>query len=258
MPTLSRVLIVLSVMGIPGAVMAQPANEEVAQRPPGWVFTPSVGLGGTWDNNILLTGEGDPAFKDYGTPVNSGLRLDYRGRRLSFGGSYDGSFVMYRTYEELNSTDQQMSVRLDHQATSRVKVFAQEYYHQAPSTDALNMTGVPFLRTGSRTNEAGGGLEALVARHTRLETRYVIRSVTFEEHPGQQLNDGHEHQWTVSLARAQSTRLNVGVSYDLRHEVLSNPEDRFNIQQAGVTAEYTLTPAITVSGLLGLSYWRRA
>lgn len=65
---------------------------------PGVGLTPSVGIGGSWDNNILLASEGDPTFKDYGTPVDSGLRLDCRSRRLSFAGSYDGSFLMYRTY----------------------------------------------------------------------------------------------------------------------------------------------------------------
>ena len=168
MPGLSRVLIALAALVVPATVTAQPTTEEVPTQAPGWVFTPSVGFGGSWDNNILLEGEGDNALTDYGTPVDSGLNLDYRGRRLDLSGSYNGSFVMYRTYDELNSTDQRARFHMDHRATARVKLFAEEYFIQAPSTDVLNLAGVPFYRTGSRTNEAGGGVEAVVARHTTL------------------------------------------------------------------------------------------
>jgi hypothetical protein len=253
MPSFSRVLIALAVLAVPVTVRAQPATEEVPRQPPGWVFTPSVGFGGTWDDNLLLASEGDPRLKDYGTPVDSGLTLAYRGRRLNLSGSYGGSFVMYRTYDEVNSASQRARVYLEHRATSRLKVFAEENYIDAPSTDALNLAGVPFYRTGSRTNEAGGGIEALLARHTTLVAGYVLRSVAFDAQVGQQLQDGHEHEWRVSLARAHTPHLTIGVQYDLRHEVLSNPDDRFNIQQAGATVEYALTPRVTVSGVLGVA-----
>jgi hypothetical protein len=180
MPSFSRVLIALAVLAVPVTVRAQPATEEVPRQPPGWVFTPSVGFGGTWDDNLLLASEGDPRLKDYGTPVDSGLTLAYRGRRLNLSGSYGGSFVMYRTYDEVNSASQRARVYLEHRATSRLKVFAEENYIDAPSTDALNLAGVPFYRTGSRTNEAGGGIEALLARHTTLVAGYVLRSVAFD------------------------------------------------------------------------------
>ena len=253
MPRFWRVLIALAALVVPAAVTAQPTTEEVPRQAPGWVFTPSVGLGGTWDNNLLLAGEGDNPVTDYGTPVDSGLNLDYRGRRLNLSGSYDGSFVMYRTYDDLNSANQRARFYLEHRATARVKLFAEEYFIQAPSTDALNLSGVPFYRTGSRTNEAGGGVEAVVARHTTLLTQYTLRSVAFDQNAGQQLDDGHEHELTVSLMRARSTRLTLGAQYELRREVLSSGADRFNIQEAGATVEYALKPTLTVSGLLGVS-----
>lgn len=253
MRSFSRVLIALAAVVVPGTVAAQPTTEEVSRQPPGWVFTPSIGVGGSWDNNLLLASEGDNPLKDYGTPVDSGLTLNYRGRRLNLSGSYGGSFVMYRTYEEVNSADQRVRVYAEHRPTSRLKFFAEEHFIDAPSTDALNLAGVPFYRTGSRTNAAGGGIEALVARHTTLTAGYVLRSVTFEQQVGQMLQDGHEHNWTVSLSRAHSKRLSLGAHYDLRREKLSNPDDEFNIQQAGATVEYALTPTLAVSGVLGVA-----
>ena len=253
MPSFSRVLIALAVLVVPATVAAQPTKEEVPKQAPGWVFTPSVGFGGTWDNNLLMASEGDSPITDYGTPVESVLNLDYRGRRLNMSGSYAGSFVMYRTHDDLNTADQRAGFSIKQRASSRVTLHAKEYFLQAPSTDALILTGVPFYRTGSRTNEAGGGVEAVVARHMTLVADYTLQSVSFDEQPGQQLQDGHEHDLTVSLTRAHSTRLTMGAEYNLRHEVLSDPPDRFNIHQAGVTAEYVLTPTFTVSGLLGVA-----
>jgi hypothetical protein len=117
----------------------------------------------------------------------------------------------------------------------------------------------PFYWIGSRTNEAGGGFEAAVAQHTTLIGSYVLRSVKFDERVGLQLQDGYEHAFSLAMTRAMSPRLTLGGQYDLRREVVSQPlnqstiEDRFNIQNAGFTAEYKLTPTITVSGLFGIA-----
>jgi hypothetical protein len=243
----SRVLIALAVLGVPVTAAAQRATDEVQRVPPGWLLTPSVGFGGSWDDNLLLAGEGDRRLEDFAMPVNSGLRLDYRGRRLNVSSSYDGSFVMYRSYEELNSADQRAHFRLEHQATSRLKLTAEEQFIRAPSTDALNITGVPFYRTGSITNEAGGGFEAIVARYTTLNAGYVLRLVTFDQRADQQLDDGYEHDVSVSLGRAFSRRLKLGGHYGLRREVLSDGQDQFNIHESGVNVEYALSPTFRCS-----------
>ena len=43
---------------------------------PGWVFTPSLATGGTWDDNLLLTHSDDVVLRDYATPVEPSLRLE--------------------------------------------------------------------------------------------------------------------------------------------------------------------------------------
>jgi hypothetical protein len=77
--------------------------------------------------------------------------------------------------------------------------------------------------------------------------------VTFDERAGQQLDDGYEHDVSVSLDRTLSRRLGLGGHYGLRREVLSDGQDRFNIQEGGVNVEYTLSPTLALSGLLGVS-----
>jgi hypothetical protein len=259
---LTRVLTWLTLcaaVATPTSVGAQRLDKETQQSPPpGWVFTPAFGFGVAWDDNILLAGRGSDTLEDYASPLDPNVTLDYRGRKLSLTSGYGGSFFMYRTFDELNSSNQRVRVEMRHRTTARLTLFAREQFIEAPTTDTLSLTGVPFQWAGSRTNEAGGGFEAAVARHTSLIGSYVLRSVTFDELAGQQLQDGDEHVGTLTLTRAISPRLVLGGAYELRREIVSQTElvaeDRFNIQSGGFTAEYKLTPTITVSGLFGIAH----
>jgi hypothetical protein len=248
-------LVVCAAAASQGTVRAQRLDKEAPldRQPAGWVFTPAFAFGGAWDDNVLLSSQGVPPLEDYGSPLDPNVTLDYRGRKLSLTSAYGGSFVMYRTFEELNSSDQRVRVEVQHRPSERVKIFAREHFIQAPSTDGLNMAGIPFLRIGSRTNEAGGGVEAIVARHMQLTGTYMLRSVSFDERVAVNLEDGYEHDWTLALARAMSPRLVLGGQYQLRREVLLEGADRFNIHSGAATVEYALTPTITVLGLFGIA-----
>ncbi len=246
--------IVLVALASAPTVEAQSTSKPTeAPQPAGWLFTPTLGFGAAWDNNVLLLNPGSNPPEDYGAPLSGDLSLDYRGRKLSFQSAYAGSFVFYRTLDELNSADHRAGFMLEHRATSRLTLIVLESFIQSPTTDGLKLEGVPFSRIGSRTNEAGAGLEAVVARHTTLTGGYMLRSVTFDERLGQPLQDGHEHEWKLALTREISPRLTIGGEYELRQEVLSDGLDRFNAQSAGVTVEYGLTRALLVSGLIGLA-----
>jgi hypothetical protein len=232
---------------------AQTASTEIPQpQAPGWVFTPSLSLGGSWDDNVLLVGGIDNPPEDYGTPIGSNLALNYRGRKFQLESGYIASFMRYRTLDQFDSSDQRLSVALHHRATSRITLLADENFTQAPTTDGLNLVGVPFIRIGSRTNDAGGGVEIALARHTMLVGKYGLHFVSFDKRPGVSLQDGYEHTATLDLEQARSPRLTVGAKYELRREVLSDGDDRFNIHSGGATIKYALTQTLTASGLLGI------
>lgn len=248
---------------VPGLrlVHAQSPARLEPERPAGWVFTPSLGFGGAWDDNVLLANPGDNPPGDYGTPINPSASLDYTGRRTRFSGGYNGSLVIYRTLHELNSVEQVVRALVEHRATRHVTIFAQENLTLAPTTDALVLSGVPFYRIGSRTNAAGGGLEAALTKYTSVRAAYTLRSVDFEvdEISASQLRGGHEHDAGVSLVRAFTSRFRLGAEYSFRRaivfgrEAAGGLEDRFNIQTGGMIMDYRPSPTVSLFGGLGVA-----
>jgi hypothetical protein len=265
-----------------GLLAASPAAHAQAPQPasdigrtPGWVFTPSMRMGGVWDDNVLLVHPADKPPPDYASPVGPSLSLDYTGRRTQLSSGYSGSWMFYRTLEDLNRFDQSLRLAARHRATSRLTIFAQEHLTVAPSTDAVLLAGVPFYRIGTRNNAVSGGFDAALSARDSLRGGYTLRSVAFNrDNPlGQELQGGHAHEVTMSFDRALSARLRLGAEYAFNRAVVGgNPtpgggldpegqalvptvpgEDRFNIQRGSVTAQYALSPTVNLSGSLGLA-----
>jgi hypothetical protein len=69
---LTRVLMWLTVcaaVATPTGVRAQRLDKETQQnQPAGWLFTPSFGFGGAWDDNILMSGPGVTPWRTTGRP----------------------------------------------------------------------------------------------------------------------------------------------------------------------------------------------
>jgi hypothetical protein len=253
---LATMLLAVALLTAPGSVEAQtgPGRAEAPVNP-GWVFTPSLAVGGSWDDNVLLANAGDNPPRDYATPINPSIGLDYQGRRTRLSSGYEGSFTIYRTLSELNSSDHRLRLFVQHRPTRRLTLFAQESFARSPTTDALELAGIPFYRIGSRTNTGGGGFEATLAKHTALRGAYAIQTVRFEfdSRIRQELQGGHDHDILLSLGQALSPRLTLGGQYELRRAVVSGGLDRFNIHNGSMTLSYQPRPTLTVSGALGVA-----
>ena len=231
---------------------------------PGWIFTPSLGFGGSWDDNVLLVDLGEDPPSDYASPIKPSVSLDFTGKRTRFSAGYDGSVVLYRTLDELTSFQQYLRVGLEHRATEQVTLFVNENFMMAPTTDVIPLNGgIPFYRVGSRTNTIGGGLQATLQRHLAMRGAYTLRTVAFnfDELLGRELHGGNSHEFDISVDRALSPRLTIGGEYGLDRvtvdagTAVDQPsEDQFNIQAANVTATYLLSPTLTVSGAIGIAH----
>jgi hypothetical protein len=227
---------------------------------PGWIFTPTFATGGTWDDNLLLAHADDVVLRDYATPVRPSLRLEYRGRRTLWSSSYDSSFLIYRDVSELNSSDQAVDIRLRQLITRNITLSGHESYAKVPTTDALTLGAIPFFRIGARTNDLGAGLEARLSRTMLLELAYTHTSVDFESAPlldaplaVAPVAGGYAHQGSVSLEQKFSRRLTLGARYQLRRAILADDNDRVNIQDATITAQYQVTPTTDLSGFAGVA-----
>jgi hypothetical protein len=243
----------------------QPLPDD--RRIAGWVFTPSLAAGGGWDDNILLANPGDDPPEDYASPIRPGLALDFTGRRTQLSTGYLGTYTFYRTVDELTSYEHYLRASFRHRLTPRVSVFADEDFSRAPTTDALQLAGVPFYRIGSWTNTASGGLDVAVNKYTNASGRYLLRTVSFDfdEIAGRALRGGTAHEAEFGVTRALSPRLTVGGDYTLQRGSLNQPvplegdlpiplaDEQFTIQTGGGTASYRALPTLTVNGGVGVA-----
>jgi hypothetical protein len=261
-------LLTVAALGLPcgsrpaHAQTSVPAAALDTERPSGWVFTPTLRFGGSWDDNVLLVNPGDNPPGDYASPIDPSANLEYTGRRTRFLAGYQGSLVLYRSLDNLNSFSQMLRVAAEHRVTRRLKVFGEEHFARATTTDALQLAGVPYYRIGSRTNSTGGGAEAALAKHTLLRGAYMLRWVDFDvdARSAGELRGGYAHEADLSLVHALSPLLAVGGEYNFTRAtvgeergVAANPIDRFNIQTARATAQYRLAPSVSLSGAIGVS-----
>ncbi|HET6492568.1 MAG TPA: hypothetical protein VFG44_06305 [Burkholderiales bacterium] len=233
------------------------------QTAPGWIFTPSIAVGGTWDDNVLLVNPGPDPSSDYASPITPGVSLDYTGKLTRFSSGYSGSIIRYASLGDLNSFQQSLRAMIEHRATARLTFFGQEVFSAAPTTDVLQLSGVPFYRIGARSNAAGGGVQAALAKHTTLRSMYTLRSVAFDLNTftANQLQGGRAHDITANLDHALSAHLTLGGEYAFSHAVVNSsrfngiegPQDRFNIQTGSLTAQYQVAAGTMLAGGFGVA-----
>jgi hypothetical protein len=248
---------------MPPVVRAQSSAIPAQQTAPGWVFTPSISYGGTWDDNVLLANPGSNPPADYGMPITPAASIDYTGRSTRFSSGYSGAFLRYMTLEELNSLQQSFRASVDRRVSNRVTLIGQESYTAAPTTDVLQLSGVPFYRIGSRTNAATGGVQIALAKHTMLRSNYRLNTVDFDTSPltDNQLQGGHTHEIITTVDQALSRHFTVGGEYDFSRNIVNGeisltgptPQDRFNMQTVMGTAQYQVAAGTMLSGGVGLA-----
>jgi len=244
-------------------VRAQSNSIPAQQTAPGWIFTPSIASGGTWDDNVVLVNPGTNPPSDYGFPITPAANLDYTGKFTRFSTGYSGSFLRYMSLTELNSLQQSFRASVERRANTRVMFFGQESFTAAPTTDVLQLAGVPFYRIGSRSNAATGGVQASIARHTTLRSSYTLHTVDFETNPLtlNQLQGGHAHDLTTSIDQALTHHFSIGAEYEYSRAIVNGatvlgvpgPEDRFNMQTVLATAQFQPAAGTIISGGFGVA-----
>lgn len=224
------------------------------QAAPGWTFNPGVAVGTSWDDNVLVRGEGNETPNDVLNVVSPRAALDYNGRRSQFSATYDGSFLLYRELNELNGYDQRSSVMARRLVTKHVAIYARNTAAFVPTTELVEFVAVPFVRTGSRLEDFRTGVEAGLTKFTSLAFSYDFQLVDFDQtSPGAaRLQGGYSHGATADMHHLLNARLALTADYQFQHAALRR-DQTFDIHNGWVGLDYKLSELTHIYGSGGIS-----
>jgi hypothetical protein len=232
----------------------QPA-EFTSWQLPGWTFTPGVTFGWLHDTNVAVTSApfaGSPAADNLFEMEPFGS-LEFYSPRTSFSTSYQGYVRRYFTLDELNNVEQHANVSLRHRVTRRYTLFAGDAYLLSPTTDQVELNGVPFQRNGSRYDAAYAGLEARLSRTVTATVRYEFTWVDFQKKDAL-LNGGYVNGVHAEAARALTPRSSLGAEYTVRWANLDQGTRQLSFQDAGAVYHYQAGEQTTIDGALGIAH----
>ena len=235
---------------------AQQATSELESwRVPGWSFTPGVAIGGSFDSNVAIAGP-----DQFGNTISDRLieiepmgQLEFFSPRTSLSSGYRGSWRRYFELSDLDGVDHRLYLTLRHRLNRRVSIYVDDNFRQAPTTDALELNGLPFVRTGSRHNMFGTGVDARLTRSLDLSSRYEMTFVDFLSDPVP-LTGALVQGVTVGLTHRFGARLSAGGEYGIRRADLNDRSHQYLFQNVGGVLQYRTGEHTTLDLSGGATY----
>jgi len=235
-----------------GATSASPSYRA------GWTFTPTFGFSETYDDNISLFGvnTAENQNDDYISSVSPAVDLHYAGKHTRFGAYYSGSFLNYQTFSVLNRWDQRGGVDVRRQETARLSWFVRGNGAQLPTTDLVELGGIPYRHTGATTVDGRGGVEYALSARDSLTTSINYQHIAFDRPADVQASlRGGQALESINVWRHKlDSRLSLGADYSFRRsEVVGDPQP-FDIHTTEGAVDYELSPTWSFSGGAGAVY----
>lgn len=234
----------------------EPSSDFQSWRTPGWSFTPGVTLGAVFDSNVALAS----APADTRTTQSDRVylaepfaQLEFFSPRTEFSTGYQGYMRRYAQIGQLNGFDQRLYVSARRLVSRRVTLMAHDNYADVPTTDDVQLNGVPFSRIGLRTNAASATVDARLTKYTDLSVRYENTWVKFDR-AEPLLSGGWLNGARAELAHHLSDRLSTGVEYGARFADLNGGTHQLTFQDAGGTLHYDVAGGTTFSLAGGVSH----
>ena len=239
----------------PAAAQQESPTEFPTWNIPGWTFTPGVVFGTLYDSNVTLTapGVGQTIPSDKMFQIEPFGQLEFFGPRTTMNAGYHGFLRRYIDLGELDSVDHRASLSLRHRASRRVTIFATENFADVPTTDRLQLNGVPFQRSGARYNAITGGVEARLTRSLDWTTRYEMTWVGFDREDTV-LTGGTVNGLRNSIGYRVSERASVGGEYEFRWADLNEGTRKQLFQNAGGVFRYRVAEATTFEAAAGAAH----
>jgi hypothetical protein len=247
-------LILATAIAAPVAAQDQP-TEFQSWRIPGWTFTPGMTVGALYDTNVTLS----PPDVNKRTPTDKLFQFEpfgqlaYFSPRTTFSGTYQGALRRYFDLGSLDGTDHRAYVTLHERISRRVTFFANDSYSQLPTTDQLDLAGVPYLRTGSRYNSLAGGIEARATRSTDVVVRYEMTWLDFVR-KDTLLTGGMVNGVHGEVTHRLGQRASLGVESGTRWADLNQGTETLNFQDGGGVFRYRTGSNTTFEAAGGVAH----
>jgi hypothetical protein len=234
------------------------APEASPSTPPGWTFTPAFGYAGTYDDNISLFGldTAQEQNNDFISTYRPSVDVGYYGRHTRLSMDYAGSLLSYRTFTSLNRWDQRAKIDIKRQETARVRWFMRGAAAVLPSTDLIELGGIPYSHTGARTADGRAGVGISLTARDEVTSSLNFLGVDFDRQPGARaiLLGGYIFESLTAWRHRFSQRLAIGTDYSLRRAAVVGELERFRLHSSEGAIDFELSPVWTFSGAAGLVY----
>jgi hypothetical protein len=242
-----------------GRAEAQSAPWQQERLTPGWTFTPGAAVGGLWDSNVTVRNQGSTPVSEWVGAVSPRGELDFNGRHSRVSGSYSGTLHAYRTLEALTRYDQRVRASARHQPTARLSLQSQFAATLTPTTEDLEISGLPYVRLGSRLYTSRGGAVYTASDRTSLAVDYTAQRVSFERAAVVDFHDlrgGSSHGGSVGLTRRLDRRLSTGGSWQYIRSQLTDSDVTAHMQRIQGEIGWQLAPSTSVAGSAGIAHLR--
>ncbi len=254
--TLSVSVLALAIAGRAAAQQGYSASPDITVTPPpGWSLTPALGVSQTWDDNITLKGPGDNPISDSINILNPRAELNYLSARGQLAARYDGAFLLYRTSNTLDAFEQHASLSAKRKLSRKTAFFVDGSAAQAPTTELLQLTAVPYVRTGSRTEDARAGIESTISKRLSIVADVHVQEVKFDEAApfANLLLGGTSFGGGFVLRDRLSEMTTLTADYDGLRASIGERGDIFLVQNATVGLERQLTKNMRIAGAVGVA-----
>jgi len=224
----------------------------------GWTITPAVGFSETYDDNISLFGRNtaEQQNDDYVSTYFPALDLHYAGKHTTLDSGYTGSFLDYRTFSVLDRWDQRARFELRRQESARFKWFGRASAAAMPTTDLIELGGIPFRHTGARTADGRGGFEYAVDSKNSISYSMDYQVVDFDRGADVSavLRGGRVLESMNGWRHKVDSRLALGLDYSFRRATVVGDAQAFTIHTSEAAVDYELSPEWSFSGAGGVVY----
>ena len=251
------VSLVLAVVASPAAAGQQgyTSPDITLTPPPGWSLTPAMGVSQTWDDNVTLKGPGDNPVSDVINVVNPRAELNYNGPRGQLAARYDGAFLLYRSSTTLNSYEQHGSLAAKRKLSTRTALFINGGASVAPTTELLQLTAVPYVRAGARTEDARVGIESALSKRLSIVADVHGQEVVFDDKApfANLLLGGTSFGAGLVLRERLSEQTTLTADYDGLRANIGERHDIFVVQNATAGLERQLTRTTRIFAAAGVA-----